>query len=295
MSDVRIGISGWRYAPWRGDFYPKGLVQRRELEFASREVNSIEINGSFYGLQSPQRYAGWYAETPEDFVFSVKAPRFITHVRRLDDIEQPLANFFASGPLSLKEKLGPILWQFPPSFRFDEKQFGDFLAQLPGDTDQGRQLARHADARLHVTGYLDALPDRALRHAVEIRNDSFRCQAFVDLLRRYNVALVVADTAGKWPYLEDVTADFLYLRLHGDAQLYVSGYSDEALRRWQARIEAWTAGDQPDDAQLIDSRHRPPRKPRDLYCYFDNDVKVRAPYDARQLRQNLEQGRAGKT
>ncbi|MGQ7957948.1 DUF72 domain-containing protein [Pseudomonas sp. SP16.1] len=293
MSDVRIGISGWRYAPWRGDFYPKGLVQRRELEFASREVNSIEINGSFYGLQTPQRYTGWYAETPEDFVFSVKAPRFITHVRRLDDIEQPLANFFASGPLSLKEKLGPILWQFPPSFRFDERQFGDFLAQLPSDTNQGRQLARHADARLHVTGYQEALPSRPLRHAVEIRNDSFRNQAFVDLLRRHNVALVVADTAGKWPYLEDVTADFLYLRLHGDAQLYVSGYSDEALRRWQARIEAWTAGGQPADAQLVDSQHRPPHQPRDLYCYFDNDVKVRAPYDARQLRQNLEERRGG--
>ncbi|MGE8361030.1 DUF72 domain-containing protein [Pseudomonas sp.] len=287
MSDIRVGISGWRYAPWRGDFYPKGLVQRRELEFASRAVNSIEINGSFYGLQTPQRYAAWYAETPEDFVFSVKAPRFITHVRRLNDIGQPLANFFASGPLTLKQKLGPVLWQFPPSFRFDEQQFGDFLAQLPVDTDQARHLARRADARLHVSGYLDAAADNALRHAVEIRNDSFRSPAFVAQLRQHNVALVVADTAGKWPYLEDVTADFLYLRLHGDAELYASGYSDDALRRWQARIEAWTAGGQPDDAHLIDSDHRPRRTHRDLYCYFDNDIKVRAPYDARQLWQNL--------
>lgn len=287
MSEIRIGISGWRYAPWRGDFYPKGLAQRRELEFASRAVNSIEINGSFYGLQTPQRYAAWYAETPEDFVFSVKAPRFITHVRRLEDIEQPLANFFASGPLSLKDKLGPVLWQFPPSFRFDEALFGDFLSRLPSDTDQARQLARHADARLHLSGYLDAERGHALRHAVEIRNDSFRCQAFIALLRQHNVALVVADTAGKWPYIEDVTADFLYLRLHGDAQLYTSGYSDKALRRWQSRIEAWSAGHQPADAELIDPGHPLRETPRDLYCYFDNDVKVRAPYDAQRLWQYL--------
>jgi uncharacterized protein YecE (DUF72 family) len=287
MSDIRIGISGWRYAPWRGDFYPKGLPQRRELEFASREVNSIEINGSFYGLQNPQRYANWYADTPEDFVFSVKAPRYITHVRRLRDVGQPLANFFASGPLQLKDKLGPILWQFPPTFGFDAQLFGDFLGRLPQDTEQARACARHADARLHVPGYLEAEPGRALRHAVEIRNDSFLCPAFVELLRQHGVALVVADTAGKWPYMEDVTADFLYLRLHGDVKLYTSGYSPQALLRWQERIEAWTAGGQPDDARLIDPEHQPSKRPRDLYCYFDNDVKVRAPYDARHLLEGL--------
>lgn len=287
MSDIRIGISGWRYAPWRGDFYPKELVQRRELEFASRQVNSIEINGSFYGLQTPERYAGWYAETPEDFVFSVKAPRYITHVLRLREPAQPLANFFASGPLRLKDKLGAFLWQFPPSLRFDAALFGDFLAQLPRDTDQARACARHAEARLHRPGYLEAAPDAALRHAVEIRHDSFATPAFVELLRRHQVALVVADTAGKWPCAEDVTADFLYLRLHGDAELYTSGYTPQALRRWQARIEAWTAGAQPDDARLIDPGHKPARRRRDLYCYFDNDVKVRAPYDARHLLESL--------
>lgn len=287
MSDIRIGISGWRYAPWRGDFYPKGLVQRRELEFASRQVNSIEINGSFYGLQTPERYAGWYAETPEDFVFSVKAPRYITHVLRLREPAQPLANFFASGPLQLKDKLGAFLWQFPPSLRFDAALFGDFLAQLPRDTEQARACARHAEARLHRPGYLEAAPDAALRHAVEIRHDSFATPAFVELLRRHQVALVVADTAGKWPCAEDVTADFLYLRLHGDAELYSSGYTPQALRRWQARIEAWTAGAQPDDARLIDAGHKPARRRRDLYCYFDNDVKVRAPYDARHLLESL--------
>lgn len=287
MSEVRIGISGWRYAPWRGDFYPKGLPQRRELEFASREVNSIEINGSFYGLQTPERYSRWASETPEGFVFSIKAPRFITHVRRLVDIDEPLANFFASGLLGLGTKLGPILWQFPPSFRFNDALFRDFLSRLPTDTDQARALARHSAARLHLPGYLNATMDQSLLHAVEIRNDSFRNPAFVELLRQHNVALVVADTAGKWPYVEDITADFLYLRLHGDAQLYVSGYSSEALQRWQQRIETWIRGDQPGDAQLIDNTHHPRKQPRDLYCYFDNDVKVRAPYDARQLMERL--------
>ncbi|MFT0622940.1 DUF72 domain-containing protein [Ectopseudomonas guguanensis] len=290
MSDVRIGISGWRYAPWRGDFYPKGLAQRRELEFASRAVNSIEINGSFYGLQTPERYGKWAAQTPDDFVFSVKAPRFITHVRRLVEIDEPLANFFASGLLSLKEKLGPILWQFPPSFRFDADLFANFLAKLPTDTEQARSLARHASARLHVAGYLDAAADRPLRHAVEIRNASFREPAFIELLRQRGVALVVADTAGKWPYAEDITADFLYLRLHGDAELYVSGYSPQALQHWQQRIQTWAAGGQPDDARLIDAGHKPRRKARDVYCYFDNDVKVRAPYDARDLQQRLGRG-----
>ena len=289
MSDVRIGISGWRYAPWRGDFYPKGLPQRRELEFASREVNSIEINGSFYGLQTPERYSKWAEQTPDDFVFSVKAPRFITHVRRLVDIDEPLANFFASGLLGLKEKLGPILWQFPPSFRFDEELFAEFVAKLPANTDQARSHARHASARLHVTGYLAATADRPLRHAVEIRNASFCNPAFIKLLRRHGIALVVADTAGKWPYAEDITADFLYLRLHGDAELYVSGYSPQALQHWHQRIETWTAGEQPADARLIDKTHKTSRTARVLYCYFDNDVKVRAPYDARDLQQRLQE------
>ena len=136
MAAIHIGISGWRYTPWRGDFYPKGLTQKRELQFASRAVNSIEINGSFYALQRPERYAQWYAETPEDFVFSVKAPRFITHIRRLRDIHKPLANFFASGVLELKEKLGPILWQFPPNFKFDAELFERFLEQLPRNTSR---------------------------------------------------------------------------------------------------------------------------------------------------------------
>ena len=151
MAAIHIGISGWRYAPWRGDFYPKGLTQKRELQFASRAVNSIEINGSFYALQRPERYAQWYADTPPGFVFSVKGPRFITHIKRLRDIHHPLANFFASGVLELKEKLGPILWQFPPNFKFDPEVFENFLEQLPHDTQQAAALARQHDS--HLSGH----------------------------------------------------------------------------------------------------------------------------------------------
>lgn len=226
---LRIGISGWRYAPWRGDFYPEGLRQKDELRFASRAVNSIEINGTFYALQTPERFRGWAEDTPEDFVFSVKAPRYITHVRRLREIDEPLANFFASGPLALRQRLGPFLWQFPPSMRFDRELFADFLARLPRDGAAAQKLARHSAARLHREGYLDGDPAQRLRHAVEIRHESFVDPTFIELLREYRVALVVADTAGKWPLLGDVCADFLYLRLHGDKELYRSGYSEAAL------------------------------------------------------------------
>ncbi|HTN30865.1 MAG TPA: DUF72 domain-containing protein [Pseudomonas sp.] len=287
MSEIRIGISGWRYAPWRGDFYPEGLAQKQELHYASRTVGSIEINGSFYALQTPERYAGWYADTPDDFVFSVKAPRFITHVRRLREVETPVANFFASGVLRLEDKLGPVLWQFPPNFRFDAEQFEQFLGLLPQDAEAARACARQCGSTLRHKDSLQFAHEGPLRHAVEIRNRSFVVPAFVELLSRYRVALVVADTAGKWPYQEDLTSDFLYLRLHGDEELYASGYSAEALDRWAERIRHWTRGKQPGDAHLIDAGRRVERQSRDLYCYFDNDVKVRAPYDARGLLERL--------
>ena len=289
MAAIHIGISGWRYAPWRGDFYPKGLAQKRELQFASRAVNSIEINGSFYALQRPERYAQWYAETPDNFVFSVKAPRFITHVRRLREIEKPLANFFASGVLELKEKLGPILWQFPPNFKFEPERFEHFLAQLPRDTEAAAALTRQHDEHLRGPVSVKAWRKKPLRHAVEIRNDSFIDPELVRLLKRHNTALVIADTANKWPYREDVTSDFVYLRLHGAEELYASGYSAEALERWAERIDAWHHGGQPQDAQLIAPRLKPrPRKSREVFCYFDNDIKVRAPYDARNLLQRFD-------
>lgn len=287
MADIRIGISGWRYAPWRGDFYPKGLTQKNELHFASRAVNSIEINGSFYALQRPERFLEWYERTPDDFVFSVKGPRFITHVRRLRDIEKPLANFFASGLFALKEKLGPILWQFPATFKFDAERFEAFLAMLPHDTEAALEVAKGCDSRMKGRSHLEVDRKRPLRHAIEIRNDSFVDPAFVAMLRRHRVALVVADTAGKWPYCEDLTSDFMYLRLHGAEELYTSGYTDDALASWAHRIRQWIQGAQPEDAKLISESHPCARKSRDLYCYFDNDVKVRAPYDARRLLERL--------
>lgn len=287
MAGIHIGISGWRYAPWRGDFYPKGLTQKKELRFASRAVSSIEINGSFYSLQTPERYADWYADTPKGFVFSVKGPRYITHVRRLREIDGALANFFASGIFQLKEKLGPILWQFPPSFKFDPELFEAFLRQLPHDTEAALAIARDCEPRMEGRSYLSVDRKRRMRHAVEIRNESFVDPAFVELLRKYQVALVVADTAGKWPHHEDLTSDFVYIRLHGAEELYTSGYTDAALDEWRRRIESWNAGSQPDDARLISSKKPRRRASSQVYCYFDNDVKVRAPYDARQLLHRL--------
>ncbi|MBI6634782.1 DUF72 domain-containing protein [Pseudomonas paralactis] len=288
MAAIHIGISGWRYTPWRGDFYPDGLTQKRELQFASRAVSSIEINGSFYALQTPKRYAQWYADTPEGFMFSVKAPRYVTHILRLREVHKPMANFFASGVLELKEKLGPILWQFPPSFKFDAALFEAFLADLPTDTQQAAALARQHEPRLNGKASMKAHGKKPLRHAVEIRHTSFAVPEFVQLLDKYGVALVVADTAGKWPYIEDVTANFMYLRLHGDKQLYASGYTDEALKRWGDRIERWAKGKQPTDAHLVAPQRKPRvRKQRHVFCFFDNDIKVRAPFDARQLLQRF--------
>ena len=283
MGDIRIGISGWRYPPWRGVFYPDDLPQRRELEFASRALQSIELNGSFYSLQRPQHYALWHQQTPGDFIFSVKAPRYITHIRRLKQIEQPLKNFMASGLLGLREKLGPILWQFPPSFEYEPATLEDFLRLLPHDTLEAARIAGGHDEFMNGRTWFDIDAERRLRHAIEIRHESFVDPSFVALLRRYEIALVIADTAGKWPYREDVTSDFVYLRLHGDKVLYASGYTDSALDRWAARIDAWRKGSEPDDARRISEVSASRCKGRDVYCYFDNDVKVRAPFDAQSL------------
>ncbi|MCD0502668.1 DUF72 domain-containing protein [Bordetella petrii] len=284
---IRIGISGWRYAPWRGVFYPDDLPQAQELAYASHRVPTIEINGTFYALQRPEWFARWRDATPRGFVFSVKGTRYITHQLRLRDVDTPLANFLASGLLELREKLGPILWQFPPSMRFDPDRFAAFLDLLPHDTHAAAQLARRHDERMTGRVALDGGPRRPLRHAVEIRHDSFACPEFVDMLRARGVALVTADTAGKWPQMEDATADFAYLRLHGDKKLYASGYTDEALRHWAGHIRAWSRGQEPRDARRAARRPDQPYGPRDIYCYFDNDTKVKAPGDARSLAKLL--------
>ncbi len=230
--------SGWTYAPWRGKFYPKGLVHKRELAFAAGHFPSIEINGTFYSLQRPQSFARWAVETPKDFVFAIKAPRYITHIRRLKNIEAPMANFFASGVLELGRKLGPILWQFPPNFVFNEALFDAFAAMLPRDTHAAAALARHHDTRMNGRSSFKTGAKCKLRHAVEIRHDSFRSEAFITLLRRHRVALVCADTV-EWPRLMDLTSDFIYCRLHGSEELYASGYDDDALDTWARRVRAW--------------------------------------------------------
>lgn len=262
---VRIGISGWSYPGWRGKFYPKGLPQKRELEYAARQFASVEINSTFYRMQTPDAFAAWAAQAPEDFVFAVKGPRFITHMKQLNDVTVPLANFFASGVLRLGAKLGPILWQFSPRFRFDADRLAAFFALLPRDTKAAARLGRRHDHRLKAPAWLKA-DERALRHAIEIRHDSFRSQAFIDLLRKHDVALVCADTV-EWPLLMDVTSDFVYCRLHGSEELYASGYDAAALDTWAARVVAWAEG------------------ARDVFVYFDNDAKVRAPVDAMGLME----------
>jgi uncharacterized protein YecE (DUF72 family) len=287
MGDIYIGISGWRYEPWRGVFYPDDLKQDAELEFASRQLPSIELNGSFYALQKPASYAAWYEATPPGFMFSVKGNRFVTHVKRLRDIDGPVANVLASGVFNLREKLGPFLWQLPPNFKFDPEVLEHFLSLLPHDTDEGLERARQHEPRMAGKVALEVGKKRKLRHALEVRNDSFIDEKFIALLRKYKVAMVVADTAGKWPDFEDVTADFMYIRLHGAEELYASGYSDAALDDWADRIRAWSSGGQPANAKLISSKAPPKRASRDVFCYFDNDIKVKAPFDAKKLIARL--------
>ena len=286
---LRIGISGWRYKPWRGVFYPPGLPQRRELEYASGAMDSIEINGSFYSLQAPHSWKQWRDATPEDFVFSVKGPRYLTHMLRLREPDHALANFFASGLLQLGPKLGPILWQLPPGMKYDEALLEEFFSKLPADTDAALALGRRRE-RSRMTGRssLSAPSHHRLHHTLEVRHESFATARFVRQLRRHGIALVIADTARRFPYAEDITAGFVYLRLHGDVELYASGYTGPALDRWASRIRCWAAGTEPDDARKISDLAPKPRKSRDVYCYFDNDAKVHAPFDALELKRKLQ-------
>jgi uncharacterized protein YecE (DUF72 family) len=283
---VRIGISGWRYDRWRGVFYPKGLRQKDELAFAAETFPSIEVNGTFYSLQRPALFGKWMEETPHDFIFALKGPRFITHMLKLRNAQPALANFFASGVLRLEHKLGPILWQLPPQLGFDADRLSAFFDQLPRDTDEAAFLARRHNAKLKGRAWLRTGANRKLRHALEIRHDSFKVPQFIALLRKHRVALVCADTV-EWPLLTDVTADFVYCRLHGSEQLYTSGYDDEALSLWAKRIRAWAAGGDAQGEHASEARS-PRRKSRDVYVYFDNDAKVRAPFDAQTLIRKLE-------
>ena len=292
--DIRIGISGWRYVPWRGVFYPEGLPQRRELAFAGEAFRAVEINGTFYSLQRPEYFVHWAAETPDDFIFAVKGSRFITHAKKLLDIEAPLANFFAQGLLKLGPKLGPFLWQFPPQFRFNRDRLERFFAMLPRDTEAAGRIACGHDARVAGRACVEADEKRPIRHCIEIRHNSFVDPAFVELLRSYDVGLVCADTVA-WPRLMDLTSDFVYCRLHGSEQLYVSGYDDDALDLWADRVVAWAHGGEPTGAERAIDSPGPERPARDVYVFFDNDAKVRAPFDAKSLIRKVDERLRGRS
>lgn len=283
---VRIGISGWTYKPWRGVFFPPKLAHKRELEFAASMFRTIEINGTFYSLQRPSSFQSWAERTPDDFVFSVKASRYITHARRLRNVEVPLANFFAAGLLKLGPKLGPILWQLPANFQYSRELIESFFQLLPKDTEAAALLAQNHDRLMKGRAYTETDCKRPIRHAMEIRHVSFITPEFVTLLRRYNVALVCAD-AVEWPRLMDVTSNFIYCRLHGSEQLYTSGYDDAAIECWAQRVLKWAGGEATVNGDYASETLPRKRSRRDVFVYFDNDAKVRAPHDAHQLELRI--------
>lgn len=292
--NVHIGISGWRYKGWRGSFYPPKLRQKDELQFAARHFNSIEVNGTHYSLQKPAYFEQWRDQTPDGFVFAIKGSRFITHMKKLAGIEEGLANFFAQGILALGPKLGPILWQLPPQTSFNPERLGRFFAALPRTTEEAAAIAHEHSPRLSGRSFTDALTKQTLRHCLEIRHDSCIHPDFIALLRQHNIGLVVADTV-EWPLLLDITSDFVYCRLHGSEELYVSGYGDAALDTWAERVALWATGHEVQNEPATSRLHgqhasnKPAEKraSRDVYVYFDNDAKVHAPYDAQGLVERV--------
>jgi uncharacterized protein YecE (DUF72 family) len=265
-----IGISGYDYKPWRGPFYPADLPARRWLEYASARFDSVELNGTFYSLKSPAVFERWVAETPaRGFVFAVKGGRFITHNLKLRNAERALGNFFASGVLALGRKTGPFLWQLPATYRFDAERMDGFMRLLPRGSRAAEDVALQHDDRLRRGALVDAPVNVRYRHAFEVRHESYFHDEFYALLREHRCAFVVADTAGKFPYAEEVTADFVYVRLHGSRELYASGYTGAELAAWGGRIARWR------------------RTGLDVYVYFDNDAKVHAPFDALRLAERV--------
>jgi uncharacterized protein YecE (DUF72 family) len=266
---IRIGISGWQYAGWRGDFYPRGLAHRSELSYVADRLATLELNGPFYSLQHPRSYQRWHDQTPEGFVFALKGGRYITHLKRLRGVETALANFFASGVLRLGEKLGPVLWQLPERVEFDPGVLRDFLTLLPPSTTAITEMTRGHDAKIASPDFDPPTPAHPVRHAMEVRNHTFENREFFDLLREHDIACVTADSAGRWPQLEATTASFEYIRLHGHTELYSSQYATRTLERWAERCRTAEAAG------------------RDVYVYFDNDARGHAPYDAARLTEML--------
>jgi uncharacterized protein YecE (DUF72 family) len=272
---VAVGISGYDYPGWRGRFYPASLPRAQWLAYATGYFDSIELNGTFYSLKSPAIYRSWVSQAGPAYVFAVKGSRYITHLRRLREPRRALANFYASGVLALGRGTGPFLWQLPPRFRFDAARLEAFLRLLPRDSAEAESLARGHDDRLPTRGLLRAPERVAYRHALEVRDPSFCGPPAYALLRRFGVALVVADTGGRYPAVEEPTADFEYVRLHGPGELYTSGYSEAELDAWAARVIGWAESG------------------RDVYVYFDNDAGAHAPFDAMGLARRVAIRRAG--
>ncbi len=273
MARIRVGTSGWMYPYWRGDFYPAGLVQRRELEYNAQHFDTVELNGSFYSLQRPSSYRKWAAETEKvcsDFVFAVKGSRYVTHMRRLRDVRSALANFYASGVLALGAHTGPFLWQLPERQEFDAALLAEFFDQLPRTMTEAAALAaEHDDKIADDRGLLEPLVGQPLLHALEPRHVSFESDECAALLAEHDIAAVTADTGGRFARLDADTAGFAYVRLHGPEGLYDSSYSPELLDEWAERLIARR------DAG------------RDVYVYFDNDGHCRAPWDALELAKRL--------
>ena len=272
---IRVGVSGWSYPRWRGDFYPPGLRQRDELGYVAERMSSVELNGSFYSLQRPSSYVSWSEATPADFVLAVKGSRYITHLKRLRDVEQPLANFLASGPLVLGPKLGPLLWQLPERLEHDADLLEQFFRLLPRTTRAAADLAGHHDERVPEDRAHTAVDvDRPLRHVLEARHPSFAEPSAIAQLREHDIGCVVADTAGRFPVVDAVTSSVVYVRLHGEKKLYAGGYSAASLDRWAERCRQWAGSP----------------GVTDVLVYFDNDSDGRAPYDAVALLERLRTG-----
>lgn len=277
---IRLGTAGWVFEPWRGSFYPKGLTQKQELAYAAARLGTIEINATFYSHQKPSSFAKWAAEVPDDFVFTVKGHQLVTHLKKLKDVEVPLANFFASGVLALGRKLGPFCWQLPGNLGYDADRLEAFLALLPHDVDALLALAGKADDRLKEPAFLDATGVGAIRHAIEVRHQSFAVPAFIEQLRRHNVALVTADTAD-WPYV-DQTADFAYLRLQGAPGMEAYTPKERSERAgWLADL----AAGRPVQAPLIAPAGS--SVPRDVFAFFVSTDKEHAPDNARAVMAEL--------
>ena len=260
--NIYIGIGGWTFAPWRGVFYPEKLTQAKELEYAASKLTSIEINGTYYGSQKPESFRKWAREVPDGFVFSVKGPRFATNRRVLAEAGDSIKRFYDSGVLELGDRLGPVLWQFAPTKKFDEADFGKFLELLP------RKLNGHA-----------------LRHVVEVRHDSFRTPAFTALLRKFETPVVFAEH-GTYPAIVDVTGDFVYARLQKGNDQIKTCYPPKQLDAWAKRLQSWAAGGEPDDLPRVDAG-KPKKTPRDVFAYVIHEGKVRAPSGAMELIERV--------